>query len=216
MCAFFNIYTDLKKIKKKLEQLNINITYDDISKSFEVKNSVRLTDEALILGRKEDSPNFTVMNWGIKFSENSPLIFNSRIETIKAEKRWQAIFEKNRCLVPMTAFTEYRKQEDDPAEMKEWKKANKIKKNTPFNISIPEQPFFFAPGIFTYMNGRNYFSIITTEPPPAVKAIPYKRSLAIFDYNNAVDYLFNEPEYCMDKINVYKGDLIIEEGIVNK
>ncbi len=216
MCAFFNIYTDLKKIKKKLEQLNINVTYDDLSKNFEVKNSVRLTNDALVLARKEDKPNFTVMNWGIKFSDKSPLIFNSRIETIKAEKRWLTIFSKNRCLVPMTSFTEYRKPEDDPADVKEWKKANKIKKNTPFNISVPEQPFFFAPGIFMYMNGINYFSIITTEPPPAVKAIPYKRSLAIFNFDDAADYLFNEAVYCIDKINVYKGKINLEESIVKK
>ncbi len=57
----------------------------------------------------------------------------------------------------------------------EWKKKNKIRRNTPFSIKIQNEPFFFAPGIFTNINKRNYFSIITTPPPPAVKTIPYKK-----------------------------------------
>lgn len=211
MCAFFDIYTNLKKIKKKLEEKGAPVSYDDISSNFEVKNNVRLTNKTLVLLNKDNSAHFTVMNWGIKFSEKYPLIFNSRIETIKSEKRWQTIFGKGRCLIPMTGFTEYRKPDDDPPEIKEWKKKNKIKKNTQFRITIPEAPFFFAPGIFVNINQRNFYSIITTPPPPAVKAIPYKRSLAVFPYDDAVDFLFNETDYCLDKIIPFTGKLEAEE-----
>ncbi len=211
MCAFFDIYTNLKKIKKKLEDLGINVTYDDISIKFEVRPNVRLTENSLALVKKDANPHFTVMNWGIRFSEGSPLIFNSRIETIKSEENWMKIFSRGRCLVPMTAFIEYRKREDDPPEISEWKKKNKIKKNTPFGIKIKGEPFFFAPAIFTNINKVNYFSILTTEPPPAVKAIPYKRSLAVFPPGDAVDYLFNEPEYCLEKIIPFGGELEVAE-----
>ena len=211
MCAFFDIYTNLKKIKKKLEELGINLSYDDISTKFEVKNNVRLTEDALVLVRKDIKAHFTVMNWGMKFSEDSPLIFNSRIETIKAEKNWLDIFTRGRCLIPMTAFIEYRKREDDPPEIAQWKKKNKIKKNTPFSIKIHDEPFFFAPGIFTNIKKMNYFSIITTPPPPAVKSIPYKRSLAVFPPGDSVDYLFNDADYCLEKIIPYNGKLDVEE-----
>ena len=211
MCAFFDIYINLKKIKKKLEELGINLSYDEISIKFEIKNNVRLTENALVLVKKDIHAHFTVMNWGIRFSEESPLIFNSRIETIKSEEHWQQIFSKGRCLVPMTAFLEYRKQEDDPPEIKEWKKKNKIRKNTPFSIKIQNEPFFFAPGIFTNINKINYFSIITTPPPPAVKAIPYKRSLAVFPPGDSIDYLFNDTDYCLEKIIPFDGKLEVEE-----
>jgi putative SOS response-associated peptidase YedK len=212
MCAFFDIYTNLKKIKKELEEKGIPVSYDDISLKFEVMNNVRLTNDTLVLVKKDNSAHFTVMNWGIKFGEKYPLIFNSRIETIKSEKRWQSIFNKGRCLIPMTGFTEYRKQEDDPLEIKEWKKKNKIKKNTPFRIIIPGAPFFFAPAVFVNINQRNFYSIITTPPPPAVKAIPYKRSLAVFTPDDSVDYLFNDVDYCLEKIIPFNGKLEAAEN----
>jgi putative SOS response-associated peptidase YedK len=211
MCAFFDIYTNLKKIRKKLEELGINLSYDDISTKFEIKNNVRLTENALVLIRKDINAHFSVMNWGVKFSEDSPLIFNSRIETIKSEKNWLDIFSKGRCLVPMTAFIEYRKREDDPPEIARWKKKNKIKKNTPFSIKIQDEPFFFAPGIFTSINRTNYFSIITTPPPLEVRAIPYKRSLAVFPPGDSIDYLFNDVDYCLEKIVPFNGKLKVEE-----
>ena len=211
MCAFFDIYTNLKKIRMKLEELGINLSYDDISTKFEIKNNVRLTENALVLIGKDINTHFTVMNWGMKFGEDSPLIFNSRIETIKSEENWLEIFRKRRCLVPMTAFIEYRKLEDDPPEISEWKKKNKIKKNTPFIIKIQDEPFFFAPGIFTSINRINYFSIITTPPPPAVKAIPYKRSLAVFPPDDSVDYLFNDVDFALEKIVPFRGKLEVEE-----
>jgi putative SOS response-associated peptidase YedK len=211
MCAFFDIYTNLKKMKKKLEELGINLSYDDISLKFEVKNNVRLTENALVLIKKNVNANFTVMNWGIRFGEDSPLIFNSRIETIKSEDNWRDIFSRGRCLIPMTAFIEYRKREDDPPEIAEWKRRNKVKKNTPFSIKIKDEPFFFAPGIFTNINRINYFSIITTPPPPAVGAIPYKRSLAVFQPADSVDYLFSDTDYCLEKIVPFSGMLEVEE-----
>jgi putative SOS response-associated peptidase YedK len=211
MCAFFDIYTDLKKIKKKLEEANINVSYDDISDKFEIKKNVRITNQTLALVNNQGNPHFTVMGWGIKFNEKSPLIFNSRIETINTEKRWQKIFHDGRCLIPMTGFIEYRKAEDDPIEVSRWKKEHKIKRNTPFRINIPGQPFFFAPAIYIKINEICFYSIITTPPPPAVKAIPYKRCLAIFAYDNAVDFLFNESGYCMEKVTVYKGELEVKE-----
>jgi putative SOS response-associated peptidase YedK len=211
MCAFFDIYTNLKKIRKKLEELGVNLSYDDISTKFEIKNNVRLTENALVLIRKDINAHFTVMNWGMKFGDDSPLIFNSRIETIKAEENWLEIFSKRRCLIPMTAFIEYRKREDDPPEITRWKIKNKIKKNTPFSIKIQSEPFFFAPGIFKSINRINYFSIITTPPPPAVRAIPYKRSLAVFPLGDSVDYLFNDVDYALEKIVPFNGNLKVEE-----
>ncbi len=94
MCAFFDIYVNLKKIKEKLEELGINLSYDDISTKFEIKKNVRLTEDALVLVKKDTRAHFTVMNWGIKYGEESPLIFNSRIETIKSEEHWKKIFSK--------------------------------------------------------------------------------------------------------------------------
>lgn len=212
MCAFFNIYTDLKKIKMKLREKNIEVKIDQAAEKGEYNKDIRLTNDSPVMVKEIQKPLITLMNWGIKFNDKSPIIFNSRIETLQKEKRWQMIFEKSRCLIPMTSFIEYRKTEDDPPDVKEWKKINKNKRHTPFYISIPGEPFFFAPGIFINLRGRNHFSIITTEPPSAVRAIPYKRSLALLKYDEAIEYLYNEINHSLDMIHPYLGELEVKEG----
>jgi putative SOS response-associated peptidase YedK len=63
--------------------------------------------------------------WGIQFDKEkkSPLIFNSRIETIKEKSYWTRLFYKNRCLLPSTAFFE-------------WKEINKKKYLTEFHCPV--------------------------------------------------------------------------------
>jgi putative SOS response-associated peptidase YedK len=57
---------------------------------------------------------------GIKFSDKLPLIFNYRIETIRERPFWLRLFYKNRALVPMGRFYEWKrisKKEKIPHEI---------------------------------------------------------------------------------------------------
>ena len=169
-----------------------------------LKENIRLTDNVLVIVNEDNKPAFSVMKWGIKFSPASPIIFNSRIETIRNEKRWKTIFATQRCLVPVTGFIEYRKLENDPVIVQEYKKQNKIKNKTQIRISLEEEEFFFIPSIFvTLKDGNNYSSLITTEPNKTMRSIPYHRMCAIAKTAEAIDLLFNETDWCIDKIRPF-------------
>ncbi|MGE5411848.1 MAG: SOS response-associated peptidase family protein, partial [Clostridiales bacterium] len=57
------------------------------------KTNISPTQKIMTLIFKDDSLKYLAMKWGIKFSKESPLIFNSRIETIKEKPYWLNIFK---------------------------------------------------------------------------------------------------------------------------
>jgi putative SOS response-associated peptidase YedK len=117
--------------------------------------------------------------WGIQFDKEkkSPLIFNSRIETIKEKSYWTRLFYKNRCLLPATAFFE-------------WKEINK--KKIPHRISLPGEDFFFIPSIFVKMEDFYYASMITTGSNAFMKNV-HNRMPVILDKKDGIDFLNAEP-----------------------
>ena len=207
MCINVDRFIKDKDIKKKMRNIGHEIDYDnrfDKLKYSSLKENIRLTNEVLVVINDDNKPKFSIMKWGIKFSESSPLIFNSRIETIRDEKRWKSIFTKQRCLVPVTGFTEYRKLENDPPDVIKYKKENKLKNKTQIRISLEEEEFFFIPSIYvTLKDGNNYNSLITTEPNKTMRAIPYHRMCAISKLDEALDLLFNETDWCIEKIKPF-------------
>ena len=65
-------------------------------------------DDILVIEKITDEYVLKNFSWGIKFpGDKSPLIFNSRMETISEKPYWRNLFEKNRCLIPATAFYEW-------------------------------------------------------------------------------------------------------------
>jgi len=207
MCVNVDRFIKDKEIKKKMRNIGHEIDYDnkiDKKRFAGLKENIRLTNDILVIINEDNKPKFSVMKWGIKFSPVSPIIFNSRIETIRDEKRWKTIFTKQRCLVPVTGFIEYRKLENDPPETKEFKKQHKIKNKTQIRITLEEEEFFFIPSIYvTLKDGNNYNSLITTEPNKTMKFIPYHRMCAIAKPVDALDLIFNEPDWCIDKIQPF-------------
>jgi len=217
MCVNVDRFIKDKEIKKKMRNIGHEIDYDnrfDKAKYSSLKENIRLTNDVLVVINDDNKPKFSIMKWGIKFSDNSPLIFNSRIETIRDEKRWKTIFMKQRCIVPVTGFIEYRKLENDPLDVKEYKKQNKIKNKTQIRIYLKDEEFFFIPAIYvTLKDGANYNSLITTEPNMAMKTIPYHRMCAISKPSEALDLLFNEPDWCIEKIKPFsdKEKMVTEQ-----
>jgi putative SOS response-associated peptidase YedK len=122
--------------------------------------------------------------WGIQFDKEkkSPLIFNSRIETIKEKSYWTRLFYKNRCLLPATAFFE-------------WKETDK--KKIPHRISLPGEDFFFLPSIFLKMEDYYFASMITTQPNTFMKNI-HNRMPVILNKREGIDFLNAEPKEALD------------------
>ena len=147
--------------------------------------------------------NFKLKNffWGIQFDKEkkSPLIFNSRIETIKEKSYWTKLFYKNRCLLPATAFFEWKEIE---------------RKKIPHRISLPGEDFFFIPSIFIKLEDFYYASMITTQPNSFMKNI-HNRMPVILNKKDGIDFLNEEPKKALDMCNPLSNCFKMESEIIS-
>jgi putative SOS response-associated peptidase YedK len=169
MCGRFESKPNAEGLIKQLEQLNIDLI---IEKDEELKAvNIAPTNKISGIRKQEDKYILSSYDWGIKFSKSSQLIFNSRMETIIEKKFWQNTFNRSRCLIPMSAFYE-------------WKKEGS--KKVPYRIFLKTEDLFFVPALY-YSNSA---SLLTTIPNEFIKPI-HHRMPVILTYNNAVSFLTN-------------------------
>jgi len=155
MCSRFeNKETGLSIFTKITKDFDIKIVNNAPENLKQI--DIRPTEDILILKNTEGILEINKKTWGIKFDEKSPLIFNSRIETIKSKSYWGNLFSKSRCLIPATAFYE-------------WVQADRIK--IPNRIALAEFKLFFMAGIYVKINGNFCASVITTAPNTRIAAI---------------------------------------------
>ena len=112
MCGRFENKRINKDVIDLFSKSNILIELDSLIDQVE-REDIRPTQKILTILRKENNYFLTKVDWGIKFSKDSPLIFNSRIETIKEKEFWNYLFDRNRCIIPMTGFYEWKVQGTD-------------------------------------------------------------------------------------------------------
>jgi putative SOS response-associated peptidase YedK len=202
MCSRFENketgYSILEKLEKDF-QGNYILEDDDE----EVKHE-NIAPTNLIISLINDRDTIKIKNyfWGIQYDKvkKSPLIFNSRIETIKEKKYWTQIFYRNRCLVPATAFYE-------------WKEINKVK--VPHRIFLPETDFFFIPSIYLKIEEFNYVSLITTQPNSFMKNI-HSRMPVIFNKKEGLEFLKGDSVKVLDKCSPLSDKVKIEIEIAEK
>ena len=157
----------------------------------------------LVMSLIKEKEIFKLKNyfWGIQFDKvkKSPLIFNSRIETIREKKYWNQLFFKSRCLLPASAFYE-------------WKEINKAK--IPHRIFLPDEDFFFIPSIFLKMEDYYYVSMITTEPNSFMKRI-HNRMPVILNKKEGIDFLKTEPKNALEMRKSLNENIKIECEAIN-
>jgi len=160
MCGRFEnklSITDLVQILNTLQ-----LPADHVSKK---TVNISPTEEIFSILKEEEKFQLAPLRWGIKFSKESPLIFNSRIETIKEKPFWKSLFDKNRCLVPMTGFYE-------------WKKSGS--KKIPYRLFLPDEPVFFVAALYNInkVSGKE-ISLITTTPNKFVSNVHHRMPVII-------------------------------------
>lgn len=171
----------------------------------ELKNSnIAPTDRILILKKNDEKIKITSAIWGLRFvaKKPKPLIFNSRIETVKEKEHWQVMFNNSRCLIPATAFYEW---------------IFNINKKTPYKIKLTNRNLFFFAGLGTEINSEFCVSLITTEANlfmsnvhHRMPSIFFKKDIIKFiesDYENAINMivpLSNEEEMEISPTNDLK------------
>ena len=151
---------------------------------------IRPTNKIMTIVKSENKLTLTTTKWGIKFSDKSPLIFNSRIETIKAKKFWTGLFERSRAVVPMTAFYE-------------WLKVNN--KKVQYKIYLKNIPLFYVAAISFVKDGELCTSLITVPPNEFMEGV-HNRMPVIFDIKKAVSFLRNTVEENINICVPYAGD----------
>jgi len=148
--------------------------------------SLTLTDTISALKKIEEEIYFDHKTWGIKFKKDGPLIFNSRIETIKEKPFWRRLFDKNRILVPMYSFHE---------------KAH---------ITFENNQLFFTPGLYFEKDNDFFATIITCEPNDFMQDVLQdkkgrKRMPVILSLDQAELYLNDSAENNIEKCIPYSG-----------
>lgn len=194
MCGRFETKPSVQTLVKVLEKHGIVLQLDLQS---EDKKSVNIapTNKIFSISHSANNYKLSLTNWGIKFSEKSPLIFNSRIETIKEKKFWTMLFYKNRLLVPMSAFYEWKKEG-----------ARKI----PYRIFLPDEEIFFVPALFSIDKDKKiYTSLITTTPNKFIKPI-HHRMPVILKIKYGLNYLLDDLETNLSRCIPYSGKMDLE------
>lgn len=178
MCGRFENTTSLQLL---LEFLDPEVT--DSSSVNIIQTNIAPTNKIISVTYEKGKYNIVPMKWGIKFSEKTPLIFNSRIETIKDKPYWFKLFNTSRCLIPMTAFYE-------------WKTDGT--KKTPYRIYLPDEKMFFVPAVFIKKEDEYFTSLITTTPNQFIRKI-HHRMPVILRPSNALEYLTSKAEENLEK-----------------
>lgn len=180
MCSSFentdNKFTLSRKLINEIKtdlKINENIKIE--------KNRFFPTDTVGVIIQNNKKFFLEAVQWGFKFSEKSPFIFNSRIETITEKNFWSNLFQQNRCLIPATAFFEWYRF-----------KGTKI----PYKIYIKDTEVFFIAGITISLNTKLYTSIITTLPNGFIKNI-HNRMPAIIFKGQIQEFLIGDFETAM-------------------
>lgn len=174
MCSRFeNKETGLSiftRIKKNYDIENFSI--DNLKKI-----NIAPTDDIMVIKKVNDKLALSIYSWGIKFPKsNIPIIFNSRIETINSKPFWGNLFGKNRCLIPATAFYE-------------WKSFGKIK--IPQRITFDKLEVFYIAGIYLSQDNQNFVSFITTNANSSILRI-HNRMPVIFDLKTGIEFLLHK------------------------
>ena len=157
----------------------------------ELKNSSTPTDKVPGIILQNEKFILSYLNWGIQFSQDSPSIYNSRLETIKSKNFWWDLLYQNRAVIPMSGFYE-------------WNKVGKCKNL--YRVFLPEKEIFYVAAIYYVMNRIKYSSLITTIPNKFVKRV-HPRMLIIFDdFSEARKFLTVEAQEAAEMCLPYSDD----------
>lgn len=172
MCGRFENTLSLQSVFDLLKENGIKAEILDKKTKTGLTN-IPPTAKIISISKNESKHIVSPVNWGIKFSPKSPLIFNSRIETIRDKKFWWNLLGRNRTIVPMTGFYE-------------WKKEGTRKQ--PYRIYLPEEDVFYVPALFHKMKDEIFASLITTTPNKFIKKV-HHRMPVIIDFPTAMRFL---------------------------
>ncbi|MFA5012383.1 MAG: SOS response-associated peptidase family protein [Ignavibacteria bacterium] len=196
MCSRFENKETGESIFKKFEKdfVMLNLAPKNLKQI-----NIAPSDDILIIQKSKEQFELKCFTWGIKFpGDKTPLIFNSRIETIAEKPYWKKLFTHNRCIIPATAFYEW----------KTFGVKNKVIK-IPQRIWFETMPLFFMAGIYTEINNGIFASLITSQPNTTIAKI-HNRMPVILSKEEGIKFLSSE-----DNDALYLCKPLVEKIAVN-
>jgi putative SOS response-associated peptidase YedK len=155
MCGRYQLEYGMNQLMLMFDAQNRYVGYG-------TKSEIFPTDRVAIVTR-EDKQNFIdPAKWGLKnFYDNRPLI-NARGETIDEKKTFKSMLAQGRCIIPASAFFEWRKNPDGT--------------KTKIQISVKDSPVFGMAGLYKVEQDENGITlnrctIITTSANAAMSDI---------------------------------------------
>ncbi len=189
MCSRFENKETGESIFRKFEKdfLILNLAPKDLKQV-----NIAPSDDILVIQKDDKQLELKCFTWGIRFTgESSPLIFNSRIETISEKPYWKRLFKTSRCIIPATAFYE-------------WQSFGKIK--IPQRISFETMPLFFIAGIYVTLENSIFASMITTTPNSTIVKV-HSRMPVVLSREEAMEFLQAEDEKALSLCKPAKDDV---------
>ncbi|WDV44263.1 SOS response-associated peptidase [Clostridiaceae bacterium M8S5] len=132
------------------------------------------TDNAVVvLG--DEQRKLKSMKWGFVNPHNNKPLINARSETVNTKYLFKDAFKNNRCLIPVTAFYEWKKQGNT---------------STKYKIGLENEKIFSLAGIFStsLIDAKPHvtFTILTTYPNEQIKEIHNRMPVIIKEEDEAI------------------------------
>jgi putative SOS response-associated peptidase YedK len=150
------------------------------------------TQETWVLRANHGENEFAMMRWGlvpfwakdIKSADRYSMI-NAKSEEIREKRSFKAAYEKRRCLIPMSGFFEWKKEETGS--------------KTPYCVHLKNEPVMSLAGIWEHWKSKEEteevtsYSIITTVANKVMQNI-HARMPVILDRQDEEAWLHSEKE----------------------
>ncbi len=147
----------------------------DVTFNCETNHDLRPTQTVSTIIKVDNKLSQLNTTWGIKPSWSKKLLINAQGETAATKKTFKEAFAHRRCLIPCSAWYEWRSEGDNS------------KQKYVFN-EIDKTPLLMA-GIWFESDGVPQLVTLTTHPNEQCGKI-HKRMPVLIDRDN-VDYWFN-------------------------
>lgn len=160
MCGRYAIFTEEEneEIRQVINELNERYKSETVKPEFKTGEIFPTDTVPAITAASTGKNTVSLFKWGFPgFAQNSSVIINARSETLYERPLFRRLITNNRCLLPASAFYE-------------WKKANSkipVKKEKHI-ISLKGETMFYMAGLYNTFTGKhgeqfNAFVIITTQ-----------------------------------------------------
>lgn len=187
------------KVNEIQEYLNIKFTNAE-----KVENEIlhllliKPGQKILCINYANNEFRFIITNWGLRFKNNSPLIFTTRSESVIEKPYWRNLFKMNKILIPMTGI-----------ELRKTFNNHRIH----ISLNLLEHKLFFAPGVYTYIDDKICASILTTDSNEKIKKI-CKRMPVILTKDTINKYFNNSVEDNLELFKPLSNSIEIEFDVI--